>query len=172
MLKKLVPIIFTLVLLTGCSKDKIVYETYNYDKDDVSFTVDYPKGWIIKEIEVWDAANSEGEAEEVREASPERGGVDIYPQEDREVSIGVYNVVSPYYMAEKQVEDISTSELLNDKIKIADITQYTTDGKVYLRALYSKDSPSDYYVAVVRVPEEYFKENEEVIFSIIKSLKY
>lgn len=172
MLKKLGPIIVILVLFTACSKDKIVYETYHYDKNDVSFTVEYPKEWTVKEIKVWDATSNEEEAEEVREASPERGGVDIYPQEDSEVSIGIYNVVSPYYMAENQAEDISTSELLNDKIKIADITQYTTDGKVYLHALYSKDSPSNFYVAIVRVTEEYFKEKEEIIWNIIKSLKY
>jgi len=173
MLKKLVPVIMIMVLLTGCGgKDKIVYETYNYDKNEVKFKLEYPEGWTVKEIEVWDATPSEAGTEEVREASPERGGIDMYPADDSEINVGIYNVVSPYYLANIQGESIKTSELLNGKIKIADITQYTTEGQIHLRALYKKESPSDYYVAVVRVPEEYFKKHEEVLWKILKSVEY
>lgn len=169
-MRKIIIILLVIIsLLSGCKHDNTEYISYDYEYREVKFSFDYPKNWIVEPLIIWDATDETvTEPLLIREASPERGGIDLYDMEDNDNVISIFCGVS-YFGKSIGVE---TTDLFIGKDKIADIKIERYDEQIWMKVWYTETNRPGYYQASVRVSEEYYDENEAIIMHILRSFEY
>ncbi|MBC8591541.1 hypothetical protein [Wansuia hejianensis] len=164
------------LLLTGCSKEKILepkdrynydkYLEYTYDYMYYNFSFKYPDSWCLQEIPI--KVGKEGKL-------PSKYGVNLYVNDNlqskdfkAENNITIFQSSSPIY--DYQRDHFTEGDFIINNNKLGKVYTNLDNNNVTIYVVYNNCMP-EFMNSLVKVSKDFYSKYEEDIWSIIGSVK-